>query len=88
MIGYEVPRELSGAPARRPRPAPRTEKGQGTGWREGAGRLSSVSLLGSAPGPDLISPPKIRRQRVFQGSSVPGTEQLPKLLSVGPQGYI
>ena len=34
------------------------------------------------------SPPKIRRQRVFQAFSVPEAERLQKLLSVGPQGYI
>ena len=36
----------------------------------------------------LISLPKIRRQRVFQAFSVPGAEQLQKLLSVGPEGKI
>ena len=32
--------------------------------------------------------PKIRRQRVFQAFSVPAAEQLRKLLSVGPWGYM
>ena len=44
------------------------------------------------PGEDkcvsLKSLPNIRRQRVFQAFSVPGAEQLQKLLSVGPQGYV
>ena len=31
--------------------------------------------------------PEIRRQRVFQACSVPGTDRLQKLLSVGPEGY-
>ena len=34
--------------------------------------------------PRPISLPKIRRQRVLQAFSVPGSEQLQKLLSVGP----
>ena len=32
--------------------------------------------------------PKIRRQRVFQAFSVPGTEELQRLLSIGPEGCI
>ena len=36
----------------------------------------------------VVSLPEIRRQRVFQAFSAPGTEQLQKLLSVGPQGHM
>ena len=36
----------------------------------------------------IHSLPKIRRQRELQALSVPGAEQLRKLLSVGPWGYV
>ena len=41
---------------------------------------------GGDPGQELL--PKMRRQRVFQALSVPGAENLQKLFSVGPYGYV